>query len=128
METASSAGHTMLLLLPALTRLSLLPFQPNEAKEDEDKGTKELSKEEVKARIQQYNSQVSENGMNLVSFLNCCERIVQSAVFDVTNGAQYSRLLIHPISVFRWNLHRLHQGQPAPQSACHGLCCRVARL
>ncbi|XP_003973741.3 ras association domain-containing protein 5 isoform X3 [Takifugu rubripes] len=41
--------------------------KPNEAKEDEDKGTKELSKEEVKARIQQYNSQVSENGMKLAS-------------------------------------------------------------
>lgn len=44
-----------------------LPFQPNEAKEDEDKGTKELSEEEVRARIKQYNAQVSENGMKLVS-------------------------------------------------------------
>lgn len=68
METAPPAGRATPLLLPALIRLSLLPFQPNEAKEDEDKGTKELSKEEVKARIQQYNSQVSENGMKLVSF------------------------------------------------------------
>ncbi|XP_056886228.1 ras association domain-containing protein 5 isoform X1 [Takifugu flavidus] len=41
--------------------------KPNEAKEDEDKGTKELSKEEVKARIQQYNSQVSDIGMKLAS-------------------------------------------------------------
>uniref|UniRef100_H3BZ30 Ras association domain family member 5 n=1 Tax=Tetraodon nigroviridis TaxID=99883 RepID=H3BZ30_TETNG len=37
------------------------------AKEDEDKGTRELSEEEVQTQIQQYNSQVSENGMNLVS-------------------------------------------------------------
>lgn len=44
-----------------------LTFQPHEAKEDEDKGTKELSEEEVQTRIQQYNSQVSEIGMNLVS-------------------------------------------------------------
>lgn len=68
METAPPAGQATPLLLPALICCPLLPFQPNEAKEDEGKGTKELSKEEVEARIQQYNSQVSENGMNLVSF------------------------------------------------------------
>ena len=37
------------------------------AKEEEDRGTKELSQEEVHARIEEYNAQVSENGMNLVS-------------------------------------------------------------
>lgn len=61
------SGHTT-ATTGADSTLSLLPFQPNEAKEDEDKGTKELSKEEVKARIQQYNSQVSEIGIKLVSF------------------------------------------------------------
>lgn len=50
-----------------------LPFQPNKAKEDEGKRTKELSEEEVQTRIQQYNSQVSENGMNLVSFKSFVE-------------------------------------------------------
>ncbi|XP_029908074.1 ras association domain-containing protein 5 isoform X4 [Myripristis murdjan] len=39
----------------------------NETKEEEEGGTKTLSEEEVRARIDEYNSQVSENGMKLAS-------------------------------------------------------------
>ncbi|XP_038553019.1 ras association domain-containing protein 5 isoform X3 [Micropterus salmoides] len=39
----------------------------NEAKEEEEGGTKDLSEEEVQTRIEKYNSQVSENGMKLAS-------------------------------------------------------------
>ncbi|XP_034074215.1 ras association domain-containing protein 5 isoform X5 [Gymnodraco acuticeps] len=38
-----------------------------EAKEEETRGTKDLSEEEVSKRIEEYNAQVSENGMNLAS-------------------------------------------------------------
>ncbi|XP_072307508.1 ras association domain-containing protein 5 isoform X2 [Eucyclogobius newberryi] len=38
-----------------------------ETKEDEDRGTKELTEEEARQRIQEYNSHVSENGMKLSS-------------------------------------------------------------
>lgn len=37
----------------------------NEAKEEEERGTKDLSEEEVRTRIEEYNAQVSENGMKL---------------------------------------------------------------
>lgn len=39
----------------------------NEAKEEEERGTKDLSEEEVRTRINAYNAQVSENGMKLAS-------------------------------------------------------------
>ncbi|XP_034555514.1 ras association domain-containing protein 5 isoform X2 [Notolabrus celidotus] len=39
----------------------------NEAKEEEERGTKDLSEEEVQTRIDEYNAQESENGMNLAS-------------------------------------------------------------
>ncbi|XP_074523027.1 ras association domain-containing protein 5 isoform X2 [Halichoeres trimaculatus] len=39
----------------------------NEAKEEEERGTKDLSEEEVLRRIEEYNAQVSENGMKLAS-------------------------------------------------------------
>lgn len=39
----------------------------NETKEQEVGGAKELSDEEVQAKIQSYNAQVSENGMNLAA-------------------------------------------------------------
>ncbi|XP_053723521.1 ras association domain-containing protein 5 [Synchiropus splendidus] len=39
----------------------------NESKEEEEGGASDLSEEEVRCRIEQYNSQVSENGMNLAS-------------------------------------------------------------
>ncbi|XP_070814641.1 ras association domain-containing protein 5 isoform X1 [Chaetodon trifascialis] len=39
----------------------------NEAKEEDERGTKDLSEEEVRTRIEEYNTQVSENGMNLAS-------------------------------------------------------------
>ncbi|XP_070759259.1 ras association domain-containing protein 5 isoform X2 [Enoplosus armatus] len=39
----------------------------NEAKEDEEGGTKDLLEEEVRKRIEEYNAQVSENGMKLSS-------------------------------------------------------------
>ncbi|XP_045931432.1 ras association domain-containing protein 5 [Micropterus dolomieu] len=39
----------------------------NEAKEEEEGGTKDLSEEEVQTRIEKYNAQVSENGMKLAS-------------------------------------------------------------
>ena len=42
-------------------------FQQSETKEQEERGPKELSEEEVRSRIQEYNAQVSENGMKLVS-------------------------------------------------------------
>ncbi|XP_033483307.1 ras association domain-containing protein 5 isoform X1 [Epinephelus lanceolatus] len=38
-----------------------------ETKEEEEKGTKDLSEEEVRTRIEEYNIQVSENGMKLAS-------------------------------------------------------------
>ncbi|XP_049436609.1 ras association domain-containing protein 5 isoform X2 [Epinephelus fuscoguttatus] len=38
-----------------------------ETKEEEEKGTKDLSEEEVRTRIEEYNAQVSENGMKLAS-------------------------------------------------------------
>ena len=41
-------------------------FEQNETKE-EDRGTKALSEEEVRARIEEYNAQISENVMKLVS-------------------------------------------------------------
>lgn len=46
----------------------------------------------------------------------------------VMNGALYSKIFPHLILGFRWNLHWLHQGQPAPQSTCHGLWCGGAQL
>ncbi|XP_067443823.1 ras association domain-containing protein 5 isoform X1 [Thunnus thynnus] len=39
----------------------------HEAKEEEERGTKDLSEEEVRTRINAYNAQVSENGMKLAS-------------------------------------------------------------
>ncbi|XP_029948372.1 ras association domain-containing protein 5 isoform X3 [Salarias fasciatus] len=39
----------------------------NETKEEEEGGTTDLSEEEVRARIEEYNTQVSENGMKLGS-------------------------------------------------------------
>ncbi|CAN9512324.1 unnamed protein product [Ophioblennius macclurei] len=39
----------------------------NETKEEEEGGTNDLSEEEVRARIEEYNTQVSENGMKLGS-------------------------------------------------------------
>ncbi|KAG7238306.1 hypothetical protein INR49_031017 [Caranx melampygus] len=39
----------------------------NETKEEEEGGTKDLSEEEVRARIEQYNAQVTENGMKPAS-------------------------------------------------------------
>uniref|UniRef100_A0A3P8SE69 Ras association domain family member 5 n=1 Tax=Amphiprion percula TaxID=161767 RepID=A0A3P8SE69_AMPPE len=39
----------------------------NEAKEEEERGTKDLSEEEVHSRIEEYNAQVSGNGMKLAS-------------------------------------------------------------
>nr|XP_020489961.1 ras association domain-containing protein 5-like [Labrus bergylta] len=39
----------------------------NETKEEEEGGTKELSEEDVQKRIEEYNTQVSENGMKLAS-------------------------------------------------------------
>ncbi|XP_026203988.1 ras association domain-containing protein 5 isoform X2 [Anabas testudineus] len=39
----------------------------NVAKEEEEGGTRNLSEEEVRTRIEQYNAQVSENGMKLAS-------------------------------------------------------------
>ncbi|XP_030275177.1 ras association domain-containing protein 5 isoform X1 [Sparus aurata] len=38
-----------------------------EAKEEEDEGTKDLSEEEVQTRIEEYNAQISENGMKLAT-------------------------------------------------------------
>ncbi|XP_073325419.1 ras association domain-containing protein 5 isoform X2 [Pagrus major] len=39
----------------------------NEAKEEDDEGTKDLSEEEVRTRIEDYNAQISENGMKLAT-------------------------------------------------------------
>ncbi|XP_038154033.1 ras association domain-containing protein 5 isoform X1 [Cyprinodon tularosa] len=39
----------------------------NEAKEEEEGGAKQLSEEEVRVKIESYNAQVSENGMNLAA-------------------------------------------------------------
>lgn len=106
-----------------------LPFQPNEAKEDEDKGTKELSEDEVQTRIQQYNSQASEIGMNLVSLKASLDELCTLCpVCDGTSGAQYSEILLHLISGFQWNLHWHHHCHPAPQSGRHGLWCGGAGL
>uniref|UniRef100_A0A3Q3K7F7 Phorbol-ester/DAG-type domain-containing protein n=1 Tax=Monopterus albus TaxID=43700 RepID=A0A3Q3K7F7_MONAL len=42
-------------------------LKQSEAKEEEQGGTKDLPEEEVQARIEEYNAQVSENGMKLAS-------------------------------------------------------------
>ncbi|XP_029908072.1 ras association domain-containing protein 5 isoform X2 [Myripristis murdjan] len=55
-ETPSPRSHS-----------STAPKHTNETKEEEEGGTKTLSEEEVRARIDEYNSQVSENGMKLAS-------------------------------------------------------------
>lgn len=73
METTPSAGANQTLKLPVLWCFntdtpSLSALQQNEAKEEEEGGTKDLSEEEVQTRIEKYNAQVSENGMKLVSF------------------------------------------------------------
>ncbi|XP_041816125.1 ras association domain-containing protein 5 isoform X2 [Chelmon rostratus] len=39
----------------------------NEAKEEDERRTKDLSEEDVRTRIEEYNAQVSENGMKLAS-------------------------------------------------------------
>lgn len=65
---APSAGSNKRLRLPALTAFLSLLLQQNEAKEEEERRTKDLSEEEVRKRIEEYNSQDSENGMKLVSF------------------------------------------------------------
>lgn len=51
---------------PSALTLSLSLSQ-NEVKEEEDGATKDLSEEEVQTRIEEYNAQVSEDGMKLVS-------------------------------------------------------------
>ncbi|XP_075952181.1 ras association domain-containing protein 3 [Anarhichas minor] len=43
------------------------PAKPKEAKEEDEKRTKDLSEDEVWTRIEEYNAQVSENGMKLAS-------------------------------------------------------------
>ncbi|XP_077385447.1 ras association domain-containing protein 5 isoform X3 [Festucalex cinctus] len=43
------------------------PVKKSEAKEEEDGSIKDLPKEEVNTRIEEYNSRVSENGMKLAS-------------------------------------------------------------
>ncbi|XP_060925547.1 ras association domain-containing protein 5 [Limanda limanda] len=53
---------------PSSSRSSTGPqHKPTETKEEEEGGTKELSAEEVRTRIEEYNAQVTENGMNLAS-------------------------------------------------------------
>ncbi|XP_037346709.2 ras association domain-containing protein 5 isoform X2 [Pungitius pungitius] len=42
-------------------------LKPKEAKEEEEDGARDLSEEEVQTRIEEYNAQVSENGMKLAS-------------------------------------------------------------
>ncbi|KAM4587737.1 ras association domain-containing protein 5 isoform 2-T2 [Odontesthes bonariensis] len=44
---------------------STAPLRKSETKEQEEKGTKDLSEEDVQTRINEYNAQVSENGMKL---------------------------------------------------------------
>lgn len=69
MEAAPPAGQNSSLLLNNTNlTVSLVAFQPNEAKDEEDRGAKDLPEEEVQTRIQEYNSKVSEIGMNLVRF------------------------------------------------------------
>ena len=55
--------------------ISLFASQQKEAKEEETRGTKDLSEEEVSKRIEEYNAQVSENGMNLVSSQHLLEMV-----------------------------------------------------
>ncbi|XP_062254620.1 ras association domain-containing protein 5 isoform X1 [Platichthys flesus] len=53
---------------PSSIRSSTGPqHKPTETKEEEEGGTKELSAEEVRTRIEEYNAQVTENGMKLAS-------------------------------------------------------------
>ncbi|XP_018542263.1 ras association domain-containing protein 5 isoform X2 [Lates calcarifer] len=56
-KTPSPRGHCS----------STAPQRKNEKKEEEEGGTKDLSEEEVRTRIEQYNAQVTENGMNLAA-------------------------------------------------------------
>ncbi|XP_069393944.1 ras association domain-containing protein 5 isoform X4 [Paralichthys olivaceus] len=52
---------------PSSSRSSTGPQHKNETKEEEEGGTKDLSAEEVRTRIEEYNAQVNENGMSLAS-------------------------------------------------------------
>ncbi|XP_068172500.1 ras association domain-containing protein 5 [Antennarius striatus] len=53
---------------PRSHRSSSTPqYKPNEAKEEVERETKDLSEEDVRRRIEEYNAHVSENGMKLAS-------------------------------------------------------------
>ncbi|XP_034022806.1 ras association domain-containing protein 5 isoform X1 [Thalassophryne amazonica] len=52
---------------PPPTRFGTTHHQENEAKEENDGGTKDLSEEEVRKRIEEYNAQDSDNLMNLAA-------------------------------------------------------------
>lgn len=56
--------------------------QQNAAKEEEKGATKDLSVEEVRARIEAYNAQVTENGMKLVRVL-FFKQICKFALFSL---------------------------------------------
>ncbi|MEQ2190515.1 hypothetical protein XENOCAPTIV_028010 [Xenoophorus captivus] len=66
-ETSPSAGEdrTLISFMRVFNLLFLFSFQQSETKEEEEGGAKDLSEEEVRAKIESYNAQVSENGMNL---------------------------------------------------------------
>ncbi|XP_028260743.1 ras association domain-containing protein 5 isoform X1 [Parambassis ranga] len=49
------------------SQCSSTQHKQKEAKEEEERGTKDLSEEEVRTRIEAYNAQVSENGMKLAA-------------------------------------------------------------
>lgn len=51
----------------------------NTTKEDEEEKQQSLTEEEVKAKIEEYNSQVTENGMKLVSTDFSCKVLVSES-------------------------------------------------
>ncbi|KAM9859218.1 ras association domain-containing protein 5 [Aulostomus maculatus] len=52
---------------PPRSHRSTTEHKTKEAKEEESQGTKDLSEEEVRTRIDEYNSQISKKGMSLAS-------------------------------------------------------------
>lgn len=69
-------------------------FQQSRTKEEEERGTKDLPEEEVRARIEEYNTQVSENGMKLVSFYLFLRFIGLRRFFISSNNKSQLSLLL----------------------------------
>ncbi|XP_067443824.1 ras association domain-containing protein 5 isoform X2 [Thunnus thynnus] len=67
LDDESSEDFTFFTAKTSFFRKPKHAAKTHEAKEEEERGTKDLSEEEVRTRINAYNAQVSENGMKLAS-------------------------------------------------------------